>query len=187
MGPIRFLTASHILRMHYTHLFPLPLDAKTRQPATSQGVANPLLQPSYLESALASPLNHHYYGGTTNIFPLAALVAEKLALNHPFYDGNKRTALFSMDMFLRLNGESGVVVRQSTPGCWSKMHEDTAPSPESTASRATQGKGIAHTSRGITELSPTENAIANAMVDVATGRMHSDELSSLVIKTTRVS
>lgn len=33
-----------------------------------------------------------------------AAMVHSLALNHPFYDGNKRTAFVAMGLFLRLNG-----------------------------------------------------------------------------------
>ncbi|KAI1114866.1 hypothetical protein F5Y14DRAFT_156859 [Nemania sp. NC0429] len=184
MGLIRFLTASQILRMHYTHIFPLSLDVDTRQQSTSRGVANPLLQPSYLESALASPLNHHYYSGTTNIFHLAALVAEKLALNHPFYDGNKRTALFSMDMFLRLNGRVSILALQSTLERRSKIPGDAATAhPATTTAETAPAEELSYTDQGLAKLSLEEQAIADAMVNVATGQIHGEELSSLIMKT----
>jgi len=39
-----------------------------------------------------------------NILTKAACYIRSLAMNHPFYDGNKRTALLSMIIFLELNG-----------------------------------------------------------------------------------
>ena len=42
-----------------------------------------------------------YYNG---IIEEAAAMMESLAMNHPFVDGNKRTAFFATDTFLRLNG-----------------------------------------------------------------------------------
>jgi len=38
------------------------------------------------------------------LFELAASYAESLIRNHPFLDGNKRTALVAADVFLILNG-----------------------------------------------------------------------------------
>lgn len=56
-----------------------------------------------LESALARPLNRAGYGDP-DIVELAALYALAIARNHPFVDGNKRTAFAAMALFLRLNG-----------------------------------------------------------------------------------
>ncbi|KAM4056027.1 fic/DOC family protein [Hirsutella rhossiliensis] len=56
-----------------------------------------------LESAISSPMNHKHYG-QTDIFQLAGVLAQKVILNHPYQDGNKRTALFAADMFLKING-----------------------------------------------------------------------------------
>lgn len=56
-----------------------------------------------LESALARPQNKHAYG-ETDLHILAAAYAFGIARNHPFIDGNKRTAFASMIVFLGLNG-----------------------------------------------------------------------------------
>ena len=56
-----------------------------------------------LESALARPLNRAGYGDP-DIAELAALYAIAIARNHPFVDGNKRTAFAALFMFLGLNG-----------------------------------------------------------------------------------
>lgn len=56
-----------------------------------------------LESALARPLNLAAYG-KPSVFELAASYAFGIARNHPFVDGNKRTALVSSFVFLDLNG-----------------------------------------------------------------------------------
>ncbi len=55
-----------------------------------------------LESALARPRNKFTYG-ETNIAALAAAYGFGIARNHPFVDGNKRTALAAMIVFLALN------------------------------------------------------------------------------------
>jgi death-on-curing protein len=56
-----------------------------------------------LESALARPLNLHAYG-EPSLPKLAAAYAFGIAKNHPFVDGNKRTALVAAELFLALNG-----------------------------------------------------------------------------------
>jgi death-on-curing protein len=55
------------------------------------------------ESALARPQNLALYG-EPDAFDLAAAYAVGLAKNHPFIDGNKRTAYVAMELFLVLNG-----------------------------------------------------------------------------------
>ena len=56
-----------------------------------------------LESALARPLNRAGYGDP-DIAELAAFYAIGIARNHPFVDGNKRTAFAALFTFLALNG-----------------------------------------------------------------------------------
>lgn len=53
-----------------------------------------------LESALHRPQTGYY---DTVIHEAAALL-ESLVQNHPFIDGNKRTAFAVVDVFLRING-----------------------------------------------------------------------------------
>jgi death-on-curing protein len=55
-----------------------------------------------LESALARPQNKYSYG-EADLAVLAAAYGFGIARNHPFVDGNKRTALVSMIVFLNLN------------------------------------------------------------------------------------
>jgi len=55
-----------------------------------------------LESALARPVNRWVYG-EDDLCALAAAYAFGVARNHPFADGNKRTAWVLARLFLRLN------------------------------------------------------------------------------------
>ena len=55
------------------------------------------------ESALAKPQNLAAYG-EPDFAELAASYGFGLAKNHPFLDGNKRTAFVAVELFLRLNG-----------------------------------------------------------------------------------
>jgi death-on-curing protein len=57
-----------------------------------------------LQSALARPQNLLAYGEAIDIAALAAAYAYGIAKNHPFIDGNKRTALVVMRTFLAMNG-----------------------------------------------------------------------------------
>jgi death-on-curing protein len=57
-----------------------------------------------LDSALARPQNLLAYGQSVDVSSLAASYAYGIAKNHPFLDGNKRTALVISVTFLNLNG-----------------------------------------------------------------------------------
>src|SRR5690606_12739141 len=60
-----------------------------------------------LESALARPQQLHAYGDPPpDVADLAASLAFGLARNHPFVDGNKRTAAVACETFLLLNGST---------------------------------------------------------------------------------
>ena len=53
-----------------------------------------------LESAILRPQMGYY----DSLIEEAAALLESLAMNHPFVDGNKRTAFAATEIFLRLNG-----------------------------------------------------------------------------------
>lgn len=57
-----------------------------------------------LDSALARPQNRFAYDRKADLATLAAAYAFGIARNHPFIDGNKRTAYVAMELFLDLNG-----------------------------------------------------------------------------------
>ena len=57
-----------------------------------------------LESAMARPRNKAAYAKSP-LFELAAAYAYGIARNHPFLDGNKRTALVCAFAFLEVNGQ----------------------------------------------------------------------------------
>lgn len=59
---------------------------------------------SLLESALARPQNLYSYHAKSTIADLAAAYGAGIARNHPFIDGNKRTAFLSIGLFLAING-----------------------------------------------------------------------------------
>ncbi len=56
-----------------------------------------------LASAMAPPQHRHVYE-SPDAATLAASYAFAIARNHPFVDGNKRTAFIAMELFLDLNG-----------------------------------------------------------------------------------
>ena len=56
------------------------------------------------EGALASALMRPQIGYYDTLIEEAAALMESLAMNHAFLDGNKRTAFYATDTFLRKNG-----------------------------------------------------------------------------------
>ena len=56
-----------------------------------------------LLSAIDRPKNKFHYGDPT-IFELAAAYAYGISMNHPFIDGNKRSAFMTMALVLEKNG-----------------------------------------------------------------------------------
>jgi death-on-curing protein len=86
----RWLSAAHVVEMNKD------LVARTGEP---HGVRDMGL----LESAIARPM-HHWHYSEAEIAPLAVALLLGIAKNHPFVQGNKRTALVAADAFLHLNG-----------------------------------------------------------------------------------
>ena len=69
---------------------------------SEHGGADGVCDHGLLESALARPQNLAAYG-SPDAAALAAAYAFGIAKNHPFIDGNKRTALVVLEFFLALN------------------------------------------------------------------------------------
>ena len=80
----------------------LALAMHERQLAEHGGLAG-VRDAGLLSSALMRPQQKFHYG-ESSLLLLAASYAFGIARNHPFIDGNKRTALTVMDTFLMLNG-----------------------------------------------------------------------------------
>jgi death-on-curing protein len=87
---------------------PIWLDARDaiavhdRQLAEHGGAIG-IRDPGLLDSALARPVNRWNYGADSAA-DLAAAYAYGVARNHPFIDGNKRTAWVLARVFLAING-----------------------------------------------------------------------------------
>jgi death-on-curing protein len=64
------------------------------------GGVDGLRDPGALEAAAFRPQCGYYNDQVEE----AAALLESLLINHPFIDGNKRTAFAAADVFLRLNG-----------------------------------------------------------------------------------
>jgi len=91
---VKYLTAEQILFIHSRLI---------DETGGSHGVRDVRL----LESALARP--RATFGGKDlypDIFEKAAVLMESIVKNHPFIDGNKRTAITSAGIFLERNGYS---------------------------------------------------------------------------------
>lgn len=86
----RWLTADIVIAIH---------DTSIAQFGGSHGFRDRGL----LESAIARPLNMYTYE-TPDIFTLAVAYGYGITQNHAFIDGNKRTGLAAMAVFLGLNG-----------------------------------------------------------------------------------
>ena len=82
-----YLTPAEVLAIH--------LDQIERY-----GGASGVRDPGILESALFRPQTGYYQ----DLIEEAAALWESLAQNHPFVDGNKRTAFASTYTFLAING-----------------------------------------------------------------------------------
>lgn len=90
----RFLSISQVLDIHQDEI-------------NSFGGTNGVRDEGLLDSALAQP--QATFGGELlhpTIGEQAAAYLYHLAMNHPFIDGNKRTAFAVMDTFITLNGYS---------------------------------------------------------------------------------
>jgi death-on-curing protein len=85
--PRDYLTVADVLGMHTVLM-------------QRYGGAPGVRDPGALEAALFRPQTGYY----DDIVAEAAALMESLAINHPFVDGNKRTAFAAADVFLRING-----------------------------------------------------------------------------------
>jgi len=84
-----YLTLAEVLAIHYDQI---------ERYGGSHGVRDPGL----LEAALYRPQTGYY----VDLIEEATALWESLAQNHPFVDGNKRTAFAATYTFLAINGAS---------------------------------------------------------------------------------
>ncbi len=81
------------------------VEAIHRRQLAEHGGAEGVRDAGALASALDRPRNRLTYGNPPpDLAELAAAYGFGIARNHPFADGNKRTALIVMRLFLKLNG-----------------------------------------------------------------------------------
>ena len=92
-------------------LFNTVLAIHKRQIA-EHGGSDGLRDEGLLLSALARPQNLEAYTDDADLAALAGAYAFGIAKNHPFIDGNKRTALAVMRTFILLNGGKFVATQE---------------------------------------------------------------------------
>lgn len=92
-------------------LFNTVLAIHKRQIA-EHGGSDGLRDEGLLLSALARPQNLEAYSDDADLAALAGAYAFGVAKNHPFIDGNKRTALAVMRTFILLNGGEFVATQE---------------------------------------------------------------------------
>ena len=76
---------------------------------------------SALESALSRAQNAFTYSATCTHAHFAAHYAFGIVKNHPFIDGNKRTALVISQLFLKLNGYKINATQKEKYMCFIKL------------------------------------------------------------------
>ena len=87
----RFLSIAEVIEIHENEL-------------RAAGGLSGIRDKELLESAVAAPLSSFNSEFLMDIFDMAATYLNSLTRNHPFLDGNKRTALASALTFLFING-----------------------------------------------------------------------------------
>ena len=85
-----------------------------REQLVEHGGSDGVRDGTLLDSALGKPRNVFAYADNPDIFRLAASYAFGIARNHPFIDGNKRTALVASLTFLARNGWDIVASKEDT-------------------------------------------------------------------------
>lgn len=91
MSEPRWLSEFSVLRLH-------------AESVAEHGGSAGLRDKGLLQSALNRARNLYSYEGVTEVQRLAAAYGFGIARNHPFLDGNKRTAFLAIGLFLLKNG-----------------------------------------------------------------------------------
>ncbi|TFY61211.1 hypothetical protein EVG20_g7142 [Dentipellis fragilis] len=118
--------AARLARL-FTPEYACRINAQIVHPAQSQ-----VVKPNELESALARPLNVSVYEPDRHATYLAATLSFGIMKGHPFLDGNKRTAFFLANEYLRAQGLPGLLDEGKTGSVYqgfidiADRHIDTA-------------------------------------------------------------
>ncbi|MFV1563942.1 MULTISPECIES: type II toxin-antitoxin system death-on-curing family toxin [unclassified Phaeobacter] len=122
------------------------------------GGSHGLRDAGLLESALGRVQNQYAYG-EQDVFQLAAGYAEGIARNHPFVDGNKRTAFQTADVFLAVNGHE----LQKAEGIeYAEMMEQLG---QGNISREDMGKYLADHAQQIEQAQPARDDLLQDYAD----------------------
>ncbi|KAF8202469.1 hypothetical protein BJ912DRAFT_944902 [Pholiota molesta] len=97
--------SAHVPRLSrlFTAEYAKRINAQILHPAQSV-----LVKPNELESALARPLHLAHYEPEKTAPYLAATLSYGIIKGHPFMDGNKRTAFFLANEYIRAMGLPGL-------------------------------------------------------------------------------
>lgn len=90
MTKIKFVTLAQAQAIHNHHL-------------SLFGGTTGIIDKGKLESTLFRPVNIANYKADASICELAASLGYGIVINHPYVDGNKRTAFIVMAVFLEIN------------------------------------------------------------------------------------
>ena len=90
MNQIKLITVAQALAIHNLQL-------------SSFGGTTGIIDEGKLESALFRPVNIANYNSEASLYDLAAALGYGITIDHPFIDGNKRTAFIVMAVFLDIN------------------------------------------------------------------------------------
>jgi len=102
-----YLTTADVLAIHADQI-------------ATYGGADGIRDPGQLEAALFRPQSGYY----PDLIAEAAALWESLSQNHPFVDGNKRTAFAGMYTFLAINGVGVTANADDTWAVMSELYED---------------------------------------------------------------
>ncbi len=106
---IDYLTMAEVLAIHADQI-------------DHYGGAHAIRDPGLLEAALYRPQTGYY----ADLIEQAAALWESLSQNHPFLDGNKRTAFAATYTFLAINGVRLVADQDETYSFVSNLYETAA-------------------------------------------------------------
>ena len=90
MNQIKLITVAQALAIH-------------NQQLSNFGGTAGIIDEGKLESALFRPVNIANYNSEASLYDLAAALGYGITIDHPFIDGNKRTAFVVMAVFLDIN------------------------------------------------------------------------------------
>ena len=108
-----YLTADQVWLIHVMILLNEALDRSPEPPSLESLKAlidkdTSRMRPELLDSAVFVPQQPYY----SNFWQRAAALLRSLVKNHAFFDGNKRTALIALEVFLDLNGYTLVATQK---------------------------------------------------------------------------